>query len=293
MAALGLLLAPVDVISIDYLLLESGQLQDCCTTSPSLYALYSGKCLLTAEFQQAQYGQQAVCPEIECNAVVSPSSLTLHGGDLVLLTRPAVQQLEGFRNSLNSITEPARCLRVCFDFRAPQPVSSSLFPTCVRGNHLLTVDHWPPPAAAYEKEMNLTSGRETRVLTELLIGTLLGTVSGLRNSSSQTAMEPAIAQTLLAMERDPGRAWTIEALAANVEISRSALSQKFKEQVGRTLSEHLLDVRMQLADGHLKDRRHQLKDVARMAGYQSVSAFSTAFKRWSGTSPGAHRKSPM
>ena len=33
-----------------------------------------------------------------------------------------------------------------------------------------------------------------------------------------------------------------------------------------------------------------MKEIANQVGYESESAFSNAFKRWSGTAPGAYRR---
>lgn len=101
---------------------------------------------------------------------------------------------------------------------------------------------------------------------------------------------PGIQQTLTAIDADPGLSWTLKRMAEVAGISRSSFAQKFKEQIGTTPRDHLLNVRMRRAEMLMKDGRQQLKMIARLIGYRSVSAFSTAYKRWAGKTPRQHRK---
>ena len=50
------------------------------------------------------------------------------------------------------------------------------------------------------------------------------------------------------------------------------------------------DALRELAELHLADARLTLADVSELLGYTEQSAFSRAFKRWSGQSPLAWRK---
>jgi transcriptional regulator GlxA family with amidase domain len=52
---------------------------------------------------------------------------------------------------------------------------------------------------------------------------------------------------------------------------------------------NLLRVRMARASTLLRDERSTLQAVAVAVGYGSEAAFSAAFKRYTGTTPGAHR----
>jgi AraC-like DNA-binding protein len=142
-----------------------------------------------------------------------------------------------------------------------------------------------------------TAGPPGEDLLKLMAGILVATQwKHLQSDSSQPEpvhLDPEIAQAIQAIQTAPGKDWTIQRLASEVGISRSALAQKFKAQTGQTPNEYLLGVRMKIAEGLLRSRRQHLKEIARQAGYQSVSAFSTAFKRWSGTSPSLHRRRPL
>jgi AraC-like DNA-binding protein len=50
------------------------------------------------------------------------------------------------------------------------------------------------------------------------------------------------------------------------------------------------DTRRDLALRYLRDRRHTPSDVAYLLGYSELSAFSRAFRRWTGSTPSDYRR---
>jgi AraC-like DNA-binding protein len=88
-----------------------------------------------------------------------------------------------------------------------------------------------------------------------------------------------------AMHEDPSHGWTIQELGERAGMSRSTFALKFKETVGASPMEYLTKWRMLLAGDKLATSNDSLTAVARSLGYESESAFSTAFKRVMGCSP--------
>jgi AraC-like DNA-binding protein len=88
-----------------------------------------------------------------------------------------------------------------------------------------------------------------------------------------------------AMHADPAHRWTLEALAERACLSRSAFAAKFKETVGETPMEYLTRWRMLIAADRLANSSDSISVIAPALGYESESAFSTAFKRVMGCSP--------
>jgi AraC-like DNA-binding protein len=68
-------------------------------------------------------------------------------------------------------------------------------------------------------------------------------------------------------------------------MSRSAFAQKFKATVGASPMEYLTRWRMLLAGDRLTNSRDPISVIAPALGYESESAFSTAFKRVMDCSP--------
>jgi AraC-like DNA-binding protein len=88
-----------------------------------------------------------------------------------------------------------------------------------------------------------------------------------------------------AMHDDPAHRWTLQELAERANMSRSTFALKFKETVGDSPMEYLTRWRMQLAGDRLANSSDPISAIALSLGYESESAFSTAFKRVMGCSP--------
>lgn len=88
-----------------------------------------------------------------------------------------------------------------------------------------------------------------------------------------------------AMHAEPARRWTLQELAERACMSRSAFAEKFKDAVGVAPMEYLSRWRMLLAADRLENSSDPISTIALSLGYESESAFSTAFKREMGDSP--------
>jgi AraC-like DNA-binding protein len=105
--------------------------------------------------------------------------------------------------------------------------------------------------------------------------------------------EPFVGRALAALHRDPTRDWTIESLAREVALSRSALAERFTQLVGLPPMQYLANWRMQLAANHLLAGTDSVATIADRVGYESEAAFSRAFKKVVGAPPGVWRKHRM
>lgn len=101
--------------------------------------------------------------------------------------------------------------------------------------------------------------------------------------------DPMIGRALAAFHRSPARAWTIQSLARNVGLSRSALAERFTQFVGQPPMQYLANWRMQLAANHLLSGTESVAAVANRVGYESEAAFSRAFKKMVGAPPSQWR----
>jgi len=104
----------------------------------------------------------------------------------------------------------------------------------------------------------------------------MGLISGLA--------DPALARALTALHERPGEAWSLEAMAQEAGMSRSAFAARFKSTVGQTPADYLLDWRVGIAQSRLL-QGDSVKFLADMLGYANASALSRAFSQKLGLSP--------
>jgi len=106
-------------------------------------------------------------------------------------------------------------------------------------------------------------------------GVSMGLVSGLA--------DPHLARALTAMHEQPQRAWSLETLAQQASLSRSAFANRFKKVVGVAPADYLADWRMTLAKKQLRQGR-AVKLIAPDLGYANASALSRVFAQRTGLS---------
>ena len=105
--------------------------------------------------------------------------------------------------------------------------------------------------------------------------------------------DPKVGSALKLVHKDAKKSWTVSQLARDVGLSRSAFAMRFTEIVGVPPIDYISRWRMLLAKNALADSSLSMAEIAEMVGFQSVSAFSTSFKRETGLPPSAYRKASV
>ncbi len=120
-----------------------------------------------------------------------------------------------------------------------------------------------------------------RQYLETLPAEQTGWLAGLR--------DPIVGQALALLHARPRHQWTLAELAGEVAGSRSKLAERFNALVGQPPIQYLTQWRMQLAANLLSRTGSKVAAVAAEVGYGSEAAFSRAFKKATGLSPGSWR----
>ena len=97
--------------------------------------------------------------------------------------------------------------------------------------------------------------------------------------------DPVTARALSAMQKDVADSWTVSSLGRLCGVSRSTFAARFRQIMGTGPIEYLLHWRMALAKDELRRGSKSIGEIALAIGFQSSSAFSTAFSRAVGSSP--------
>jgi AraC-like DNA-binding protein len=101
--------------------------------------------------------------------------------------------------------------------------------------------------------------------------------------------DPRIGATLRAIHAQPERAWRHAELAAIAGMSPSTFAAHFRARIGTSPLDYHLQWRMRVAARALRTQEASIASTALSLGYGSDSAFSNAFRRVVGMSPGQYR----
>jgi AraC-like DNA-binding protein len=120
-----------------------------------------------------------------------------------------------------------------------------------------------------------------RYLDELPPGQT-GWLAGLRDE--------VVGRALALLHAQPGHPWTLADLARQVASSRSKLAERFTLLIGQPPMQYLTHWRMQVAANRLLQGGSKVAAIGGEVGYDSEAAFSRAFKKATGSAPGAWRE---
>lgn len=102
--------------------------------------------------------------------------------------------------------------------------------------------------------------------------------------------DPRLSRAFSAIHARVEHSWTVEELAREAGMSRSAFAARFRERVGLAPLDYVTRWRMFRAGTLLRQGNHSIAEIAIRVGYDNESAFSKAFKRVTGLTPGAYRR---
>jgi AraC-like DNA-binding protein len=99
-----------------------------------------------------------------------------------------------------------------------------------------------------------------------------------------------VGRALSLLHGEPARDWTLEMLAREVGLSRSALAARFSSYIEIAPIQYLQRWRLQIAASQLAGGAASIGDIAASVGYESEAAFNRAFRKSLGMPPAAWRK---
>jgi AraC-like DNA-binding protein len=268
--------------------------------SVMLHVLMSGRCFLEVDGSPRR--------------MLQPGDLALvpHGEGHVLTSAPGLPAAKLFEIHREPVSERYETLRlggdgeqatmICGLFKFDDPAAKQLVALLPK---IIAVDTWDSAQAdwihstlrmiaAEAKEMSL--GGETVItrLADILV------VQAIRfwithDPSAQTGwlgalQDPKIGKVISKVHRDPGRAWTLDLLAREASMSRSAFAARFTELVGEPVMHYVTRWRMHSAHARLREGNATVSEVALTLGYESEAAFNRAFRRHLGISPGMAKR---
>ncbi|ANL25753.1 AraC family transcriptional regulator protein (plasmid) [Rhizobium sp. N113] len=264
----------------------------------------------TWRVERQETGQPFYCVALEGSARLSAEDeqLTLREGDFILIPAAHAFTMSSLDDGLSPGMDPltvttlpvetrhgdpegapnARLLVGHFAFGSPDAaLLVSLLPRIIhiRGDSRLSaiVQLVTDEARAERPGKNMILAR----LLEVLL------VEALRSNAGEKAPlgilrglgDPRLAVAIRRLHENPSKEWTVQQLAGEAALSRSAFFNRFRRTVGLAPMEYLISWRMALARNLLRQEDIGIQEIAERVGYGSASAFSTAFARFAGLPP--------
>jgi len=101
--------------------------------------------------------------------------------------------------------------------------------------------------------------------------------------------DPVVGRALSLLHARTDHPWTVEELAGETGLSRSAFADRFARVMGEPPMRYLAKQRLRFAAQRLRTSHEPIARIAYDAGYESEAAFNRAFKRELGVPPAAWR----
>ena len=265
-----------------------------------LHVMTSGQCLLEVEgtsHRVLHQGDLALVPHGKGHLLTS-----VHGLPVSNLFEIQREQVSERYETLRLGGEGERAAMICGLFTFDDPAAQQLITLLPK---VIVVDAWSSPQSEWiqstlrmisAEAAAMNAGGETvitRLADILVIHAIRFWIT--HDSSAQTGWlralhDPQIGRVISKIHRQPGAPWTLETLADEASMSRSAFAARFTELVGEPAMKYVTRWRMNSAQVRLRAGDATVAEVARSLGYESEPAFNRAFKRHLGVSPGAVKR---
>jgi AraC-like DNA-binding protein len=265
-----------------------------------LHVVTSGECRLEvagAPVSILRPGDLALVPHGEGHRLASKAGVK--AGKLFELTR---EQVSDRYEILRHGGGGAPTGMICAAIRFEHPTAHRLVQLLPR---IINVNSWQSPEMEWldstlrfisAEARELRAGGDTVItrLADILviqaIRSWMAHAPGAQSGWLGALRDKHIGRALALIHREPERSWTVASLASRVGMSRSAFAARFTELVGEPAMRYVVRWKMHSALVWLKEDDAPLGQVAHRLGYESEAAFSRAFKRLVGVSPGAARR---
>ena len=173
------------------------------------------------------------------------------------------------------------------DFKNSLLVMNTLFRKAIEGNFVHPIYIHESSSFFGSAIENAKTMNELRVLIEDMVHVYCRFV----RECSLAAYTPVIRKALLYIDMNLASPVSTRDIAQDQFLSPNYLSTRFKQEVGISISDYLLDQRVRLARQLLSTTHFSIQDIAAKTGMGDASYFSKQFKRVTGLSPLQYRKS--
>lgn len=172
------------------------------------------------------------------------------------------------------------------DFKNSVLVMNTLFRKAIEGNFVHPI-YIHESSSFFGKVIEQAQSADELVT---IIQDMVHVYCHLVKECSSAAYTPAIRKALLYIDMNLASPISTRDIAGEQFLSPNYLSTRFKQELGMSISDYLLDRRVRLACQLLSTTSFSIQDIAAKTGIGDASYFSKQFKRIMGMPPLRYRK---
>ncbi len=105
-----------------------------------------------------------------------------------------------------------------------------------------------------------------------------------------SAVDVALDEIVRAIQREPGKRWTVDELAGRAHLSRAQFVRRFRAATGLSPARFMVQARLERARQLIQETDMPLGQIASALGYDDVYFFSRQYKHYAGYAPSALRR---
>ena len=220
------------------------------------------------------------------------SSLSAQPGTALQITRPVEREGVVFIGSGSADTSTKMLIGYCRFGSPDADILVSLLPEIIvvrDAERISTLSQLVTDEAKSDR-----AGRDV-VLEHLMQVMMIDALRSCPKSKASPGLisglaDEQLSSVLRALHARPQHAWSLVELSRFAGLSRSAFCSRFSAKVGKTPMEYLQSIRMTIAKNELRTGGKTIAEIAHEIGYGSASAFSIAFSKQTGISPGRYAR---
>lgn len=164
-------------------------------------------------------------------------------------------------------------------------IKNALFELLVNARNITTEINESYRNEAFDNAFAVLSNENDMANLELFVQKRLYECTTAINNTRTQHENPTIAKVCTYIQNHLSEDISLDALAADAQISPFYLSKLFKEEKGETFSTYLADMRLEKAKELLTTTTASIKEISAQVGYNDQNYFSKLFKNQFGVSP--------
>jgi transcriptional regulator GlxA family with amidase domain len=160
------------------------------------------------------------------------------------------------------------------------------------GSRVVLITGCPGPARHVTDRTTLVNALvpESAGLGEIVRRTLALCSLGSAAERAEQSLSPYVFTAMEYLRFRYSEEVTGEDIARAAGVSRGHLAERFRAELGLSLSQYLMSLRVEVAKSLLRGRTAKLDEVATLAGFYDPSHLSRVFRAHTGRRPGAYQR---